>query len=180
MLSQYFHKSIATFFLLTISLVMLSSCGNKADSLKKLKIGDIAPDFMALDLAGQQVSMSSLRGNPIVLRFWSVDCKYCRADTPFFNVYYKRYKDQGLKVFYVNILSEENEVQKFIKDLDIQFPVLLDKDGRIAALYQIKLVPQTIIINPDHEIVAAQLGGVGEEELRLFLEPYLEWKLESE
>ncbi len=168
-----FKKQIVRIFALLLILLFVSSCGNTETGSKKLKIGDMAPDFTVNALGGQEVSMSSLKGNPIVLRFWSVDCKYCRADTPVFNVYYERYKDQGLNVFYVNILSDENDVHSFIKDLKIKFPVLMDKDGSIASSYQVKLVPQTIIINPDHQIVAAQLGGVGEEELRIFLEPYL-------
>ena len=152
--------------------VFIFSCGGETP--QKLKVGDQAPDFNSSDLNGHPVSLAAFRGNPVVLRFWSVGCKYCRADTPIFNSYFERYKDNGLKVLYINTQSAEQEVLDFVKDLEIAFPVLLDKQGTITADYQIRLVPQTIIISPDQKVVAARLGGVGEAELRKLLEDYLE------
>ena len=60
-------------------------------------------------------------------------------------------------------------MRKFVKDLEIGFPVLVDSDGKIAASYNIKVEPQTIFISPDHKLMTAILGGVSEEELKKIL-----------
>lgn len=151
--------------LLVLLLTTLLSCSS--DKKNILEIGDKAPDFTAKDLEQNSIRLSDWQGSPVILRFWSTDCKFCRADTPIFNRYFDKYKEKGLHVVYIN--TEENpqeNVAQFVRDLEIGFPVVLDNGGdEIASLYRVKVVPQTIIINPQGVITAAILGGVGEAEL---------------
>jgi peroxiredoxin len=165
-------KKILPAFLLCFLLLALVACSGGDSSTKKLKIGDPAPDFSGTDLNGQPVSLSSYQGKPVILRFWSTDCKFCRADTPIFNQYFEKYREAGLRVVYVNQHSDEATVRRFVADLEIGFPVLIDKDGAISTRYNIKVEPQTIIISPDHRILAAILGGVSEAELKNLLGGY--------
>ncbi len=153
-------------------LFVLAACSGGDQAARKLKIGDPAPDFSGTGLSGQPVSLAAYQGQPVILRFWSTDCKFCRADTPIFNRYFEKYKESGLRVIYVNRHSDEATVRRFVDDLAIGFPVLIDKDGAISTRYNIKVEPQTIIISPDHRILAAILGGVSEAELKNLLGGY--------
>jgi peroxiredoxin len=147
--------------------------GCAQENKKHLKIGDQAPSFNVEAITGGQVSLEAYKGNPVILRFWSTDCKYCRADTPIFNQYFDEYKGKGLKVVYINTAADNaGEVKDFIADLDIQFPVVLDTGGKIAESYGVKIVPQTIILNPEHKIITGILGGVSEAELQELLGPF--------
>jgi len=166
-------KKILPLFLLCSMLFVLGACSGGDSAAKKLKIGDPAPDFFGTDLSGHPLSLSEYQGQPVILRFWSTDCKFCRADTPIFNQYFEKYKEAGLRVVYINRHSDEATVRQFVADLEIGFPVLIDKDGAIASRYNIKVEPQTIIISPDHKIIAAMLGGVSEAELKNLLGGYL-------
>jgi peroxiredoxin len=168
-----FNK-ILSILLLCFLLITVTACSGSDQNVKKLKIGDPAPDFSGTDLNGRPLSLSQYQGQPVILRFWSTDCKYCRADTPIFNKYFEKYQAAGLRVVYVNRHSDEATVRRFVADLEINFPVFIDKDGAIAAHYNIKVEPQTIIISPDHRILAAILGGVSESELMNLLGEYLE------
>lgn len=152
----------------------LATCmGCSSDnSATTIKIGDHAPDFTATDLTGNIFTLSAAKGKPVVLRFWSTDCKYCRADTPIFNNYFNRYREHGLIVVYINRGADEAMVRGFVDDLDIPFPVIIDSDGAIARKYNIRLDPQTIVITPEQKIIAAILGGVGEEEFQALLGGY--------
>ncbi|OGQ99674.1 MAG: cytochrome C biogenesis protein [Deltaproteobacteria bacterium RIFOXYD12_FULL_55_16] len=164
-------KILAVFFLCSLVL-FLAACSDGDQAAKRLKVGDPAPDFSGTDLNGQPVSLLAYKGQPVILRFWSTECKFCRADTPIFNQYFEKYKDAGLRVVYVNRQSDEATVRRFVADLEIGFPVLIDKDGTISARYNIKIEPQTIIISPDHKLVTAILGGVSEAELKKLLGGY--------
>ena len=64
-------------------------------------------------------------------------------------------------------------VKAFTEDLEIVFPVALDRDGKMAADYQVRMVPQTVFISPDQKIITAILGGVGEAELDELVGKYL-------
>ncbi|HIJ89922.1 MAG: redoxin domain-containing protein [Desulfobulbaceae bacterium] len=173
-------KKILPVFLFCSVLFLLSACLGGNSAAKKLKIGDQAPDFSGTDLAGHPVSLSGYQGQPVILRFWSTDCKFCRADTPIFNQYFEKYKEAGLRVVYVNRHSDETAVRRFVADLEIGFPVLIDKDGTISTRYNIKVEPQTIVISPDHKIIAAILGGVSEAELKSLLGGYFSEKAEKQ
>ena len=165
-------KRILPIFLLCSVFFAIAACSGSDQAAKKLKLGDPAPDFSGNDLNGQPLSLAAYQGHPVILRFWSTDCKFCRADTPIFNQYFEKYKEAGLRVVYVNRHSDEATVRKFVADLEIGFPVLIDKDGAISSRYNIKVEPQTIIISPDHKIIAAILGGVSEAELKNMMGGY--------
>lgn len=166
-------RRLAMWFALVCFFTLLASACS-GDKSSRLKIGDRAPSFSIVDLQGQAITSGEWQGSPVILRFWDTECKYCRADSPIINSYFDTYREQGLKVLYVATANETIErVKAYIEELDIGFPVALDKDGTMAKEYQVSLVPQTIFISPDQKIITAVLGGVGEAELQELLGPYL-------
>ncbi len=158
-----FRKNLLLILSLTL-VFLLSGCQNE-ETGKPLHIGDQAPDFTLTDMNGVKLHLREWAGSPVILRFWNTDCKYCRADTPTFNDYFKRYSTQGLKVVYINSGASHQDVTTFIKELEIPFFVAMDQNGSVAARYKVKAVPQTIFIDPDQKIISAILGGVGKAEL---------------
>jgi len=161
------------FCLLIILVLLISSCTSD-EVIKELSVGDIAPDFCVKDLDGNIVILSYFKDQPVILRFWETDCRFCRADTPIINVYFDKYKDRGLKVFYISASTEtKSKVLSFIKDLEVAFPVIMDTDAKLADQYNVLLYPQTIMLSPGMKIRAIIPGGVGEAELEELVGPYL-------
>ncbi len=159
-------KTDLTRFCLLFLVFLLFGCVQEEKS-KSLQLGDIAPDFAVKDLNGEVVVLSSLQGSPVILRFFETNCRFCRADTPAFTKFYNAHKDQGMQVLYIGSFYEkEQDLQAFVKDLDLVFPVALDKQAKLADLYGIRAYPQTVFIGPDRKILAALLGGVGEAEMQ--------------
>jgi peroxiredoxin len=152
------------FLIFCLVFVFFAGCGQSGQS-DKLKIGGPAPDFAGVDLAGKPFALAGFAGQPVIIRFWSTECKFCRADTPAFNELYEKFHDKGLEIAYINTLSNLQQVNEFVAGLRISFPVIMDENGDIAQRYQIKLVPQTVVIDRNHTIVAAILGGVSEMEI---------------
>ena len=140
-----------------------------------LQAGQEAPDFAAKDLEGNVIVLSSLRGRPVIVRFWETDCRYCRADTPIFSAWFSKYQDRGLAVIYISSFHEKiDKVKDFIATQGVPFPVVMDEGGRLADLYQVKLYPQTFVISPEGLVVANLFGGVGEAELRELIGTYFQ------
>ena len=153
-------------------LFALVACGEGKKT--RLQIGDKAPDFSVNDMKGNKLRLSAWKGDPVILRFWDTECKYCRADTPVFNQYFEKYKEKGLKVVYINTSKESAEaVADFIKELGVPFPVVMEKGEEVAALFNVRIVPQTVVIDPEQKIIAAILGGVGEAELKELVGEFL-------
>ena len=69
---------------------LLLGCDRERETPQaNLQLGDSAPDFAAKDLDGNVTVLSSLRGSPVILRFFETHCRFCKADTPIFNEFYK-------------------------------------------------------------------------------------------
>ncbi len=153
--------------------LLMSSCSQEED-VEEVVVGATAPDFCLKDTEGNIVILSNYKEQPVVLRFFETDCRFCRADTPIINTYFEKYKDKGLQVFYVAAFHETEEtVNSFMQDLDVPFPVIIDKSGDLAELYNIILYPQTIVIAPGRKVQAIVPGGVGEAELDELVGPHL-------
>ncbi len=149
----------------TVLLIFFALSGCSSGNSTKLKIGDPAPDFLLEDLTGNKIQLSALQNQPVVIRFFITDCKFCKADTSIFNDYYNNHKDQGLMILYITTTTNQAQVGKFAADLNIPFPVAIDYGRKISKLFNVRVEPQTIILNSAHLIKGAILGGVTEPEL---------------
>jgi peroxiredoxin Q/BCP len=108
---------------------------------EELKIGDPAPDFRAVAVGGEygegrEVSLSDLRGSPVVLYFYPKD------DTPGCTVQACGIRDswsalkQHAKIFGVSIDPPARH-QKFIDKFTLPFPLLSDPDRKIVSDYDV-------------------------------------------
>jgi thiol-disulfide isomerase/thioredoxin len=75
-------------------------------------------------LSGTEVTTDSLKGSPVIVEFWGVNCGPCLAAMPMFNSLAKRHESKGLKIIGAHSQSAtDEEVQKVVKSLKIKFPV---------------------------------------------------------
>lgn len=153
---------------------LLLGCDKPTSHSGPWQLGDAAPDFAAKDLDGNVTVLSSLGNGPVILRFFESNCRFCKADTPILDAFYRRHRDQGLKVLYIGSFYEnEKSLRAFVAELNPGFPVILDQGAKLADLYDIRAYPQTIFLSPDQRFAGALLGAVGEAELNEILGKYL-------
>lgn len=158
-------------FSIVVSILLLNGCSG--DNKKAIRTGDILPPFSGTDLKGRNFSLESHKGSPVIIRFFLIDCPYCKADTPIFNKFYEKYRKKGFEIVYINNNgTTSDEVQNFIDELDIRFPVIYDPKGKLAQKYNVKVQPLALILSPEHKLLAALMGGVSEAELAELLDQY--------
>lgn len=112
-----------------------------------VEIGKTAPDFTLENLEGEPVSLSALRGRPVVLYFWATWCSYCTSDLPRLAEVYSRHRSDGLEVLAIDILESKERVARAAADLRLPFPVLLDADARASQLYAVRATPTYVFID---------------------------------
>ncbi len=129
--------------------------------------GKPAPDFTLKELGGGEVTLSSLKGEVVVLDFWATWCGPCKVGLPLLDEFAKWAADEGLKcrVFAVNVMErasgeKSTEVVKgFWDKQDYTVPVLLGSlDGALQKAYGISSIPITVIVGTDGVIAAVHRG----------------------
>lgn len=157
--------------LLVLFVPFTAGCSGKA---KHLKIGDAAPLFSSVDIHGNTISLATMKGKTVILRFFLPDCRYCKADTAAFSKIYQQYHDKGLEIIYIAVSPDTDMIKAFDHDLKLRFPLIQDSTSKIAAKYLVKAVPQAIVLSPALRIKAAIMGGVSEEELDQLVAQYVQ------
>ncbi len=112
------------------------------------EVGKRAPDFNLKDINGKAVKLSDFRGKIVILKFW-VDGQSARNEMPIIQEFYKNWQDQELVLLAVNWKQTPEEVEKFVKEKGLTFPVLLDEAGEVAMKYKVSpsTFPATFFID---------------------------------
>lgn len=131
--------------------------------------GKAAPDFKLNLLGGQPLSLGSLKGKVVVVNFWATWCEPCKAEMPLFESAYQEYPDR-LVILAVNDSETEDVVSRFVSDLGISFPVVLDSQAKVSSQYFIRAYPTSIFLDTKGVIRAQHVGVLNESLLNGYLE----------
>ncbi len=156
----------ACVLLFAISAVMAMVVWNGLDA------GQPAPSFSGPDLNDQPIELTDYAGKPVMLTFWSPDCSACREELPTLQ---SLATAANADVTLLTVVSKlpAADVQVFMQEAGLTFPVIVDETGSIATDYEITGVPVSYFINPDgridHSIIGADRQGALENNLFAWL-----------
>lgn len=121
----------------------------------------VAPDALFRTLSGETLDLSSYKGKPVLLSFWSTSCAICLQEMPKMKLLYRTLKDLGADMISItmpydppNLVLEETERQ------GLPFPVAIDLDGTLMRSFDIPGTPVKILISPEGYISETFLGAL--------------------
>jgi peroxiredoxin/outer membrane lipoprotein-sorting protein len=121
-------------------------------------IGQPAPDFTLENLEGEQVKLSDLKGQVVVLDFWATWCAPCIQAMPHLEKMHHDLADQDFRLFTINLREEDERVRDFMQSRNFDLPVLMDREGETAAKYQVGPIPHKVVIGKDGVVRQVFLG----------------------
>jgi len=105
-----------------------------------------APDFTLTTLDGETFTLSEYQGTPIVLNFWATWCGPCRSEMPALQTTSTRFQDR-VAIIGVDQAEGAAEVQRFVEEMGVTFPIPMDSDSTVGSLYAIQGMPTTFFID---------------------------------
>lgn len=140
-----------------------------AQQIKEGKIngpGTMLADFSQPDTTGSPVSLSSLRGNYVLVDFWASWCGPCRQENPNLVAAYNKYKSKNFTVLGVSLDKAKPAWIEAIMMDGLTWTHVSDLQGwqnSVAQQFQIFSIPQNFLIDPQGKIVGKNLRGAALE-----------------
>jgi len=133
-----------------------------------------APNFTLPQLTGDPVSLEAFRGHPVIMEFWATWCGPCHYSTPSLEAIYREHRNRGVSVLLINEGESAQALRTWVKGR-FTAPILLDDEGRVAALYGVTGLPTLIVVDRDGRIRYARSGYSGglEQNLRRIMNDLL-------
>ena len=108
--------------------------------------------------AAPSLDLAAYKGRVVVVDFWASWCTPCRRSIPWLNQMRAKYGDRGLVVIGVNVDKDGEDAARFLREVPIDFDVVYDRAGELAARYGVEGMPSTYVYSRDGVLVARHLG----------------------
>jgi peroxiredoxin len=119
-----------------------------------------ASEFMLTDLDGNSHGLEQYRGRVVLLNFWATWCKPCTTEMPAMQTAYDQLREKGFMVLAVNELEDEDKVREHILSHKHTFPVLLDRENKVANQYGVFGLPVSVFIDEQGVVREYIKGGL--------------------
>jgi peroxiredoxin Q/BCP len=135
---------------------------------ERLSPGDVAPDFTLPDADGNEITLSSLRGKPVILYFYpAASTPGCTKQACDFRDSLDHLASEGFAVLGVSP-DQPSKLAKFREKESLTFPLLSDPDKKVLQAYAaygekklygkvvVGVIRSTFVIDPKGTIELAQ------------------------
>jgi thiol-disulfide isomerase/thioredoxin len=108
-----------------------------------------APNFTLKSMGGNNLKLSEMTGNVVLINFWASWCGPCREEMPLLNALHKKYQPLGFTVLGVNVEENVDGARSFLKNVPVDFPILLDNTNKVSKQYKVVAMPTTVVVDRD-------------------------------
>jgi len=120
----------------------------------------VVPELKLSTIKGETISLTSLRGRPVLITFWATSCSGCVKEMPHLIELHNKYATQGLKIIGISMpYDRPDHVIKMAKQKALPYTIAMDITKQaVKAFGGVRLTPTTFLIAPNGTIVRQKIG----------------------
>ncbi len=99
------------------------------------------------DLGGNNHNLNDYRGQVVLVNFWATWCPPCIIEMPSMQRLKDKLAGRPFRILAVNVKESEGTIWKFHKLVKVDFPLLLDRDGRASEDWQVVVYPSSYLVD---------------------------------
>ncbi len=153
---------------------LTESTVEKIEGLKRVRVGQIAPEIVSKDSDGKTIALSTLIGKDVLMvYFWASWCEGCEAENPNIVRIYNKYKERGFDIYAVSLDKDKAEWFKAIKRHGFPWTNVSDLrewESEAVKAYNVNRTPGIYLLDKKGIIRSKNLGG---KELEMKIEELL-------
>ncbi|MNI19166.1 Thiol-disulfide oxidoreductase ResA [compost metagenome] len=130
-------------------------------------------DFTLMDLNGERVTLSDLKGKNVYINFWATWCKWCIKEMPDMEKVYHEYKDDNIVILAVDVGESQDKVTQYLNEHPYSFRVLLDPDKKVTEAFKLRSIPVSIFVDKNGRIAYNRVGTLTEDQMRTVIKGLL-------
>jgi cytochrome c biogenesis protein CcmG, thiol:disulfide interchange protein DsbE len=130
---------------------------------------DGAPVFRAPGLLGGCVDLARFRGRPTVVNFWASYCTPCLKEMPAFEEVYQELDGEDVAFLGLAVNDRVDDALQMVEQTGVTYPTAQDKDASVITALEGIVLPTTVLLDADGNVVADHSGELTADELRRLL-----------
>ncbi len=150
---------------------MLDTPASNAEASEGIHRGDLARNFAASGPDDLRMTLSELRGRPVVINFWATWCTSCLAEMPVLEQQRLAHEEDGIAIVAVNVGEGAGDAREFIESLELfEFVLAMDPDLTVSDAYSVRGLPHSLFIDREGVIRAEYRGQLDEETMNSYVQ----------
>jgi peroxiredoxin len=133
-----------------------------------LQVGHLAPEltgqsdngstFQLTDLAGNPLTLASLRGRAVWVNFWASWCPPCQSETPTLRAMDEQYESRGLTLIAIQVQQTVDEGESYAARYGLKYAIGADVSAAVFRTYHVYALPTQFFIDPEG-VIRAVING---------------------
>lgn len=124
-----------------------------------VKVGQKVPAFTVKMFDGTTIDVKDLEGKVVLLNFWATWCPPCRQELSRVQKdIIDRFKGKDFVFLPISRQDSYEKIEAFRKQTGHQFPMGMDPDRKIYALFATATIPRNFLIDKTGKILLAEEG----------------------
>jgi peroxiredoxin len=158
----------AKFLLISLSILTLGLLAGVGESgisdpyaaagLQRVMGDTEAPAFSSRTVDGNSMDSNSLRGKVVLVNFWATWCGPCKEEMPALQRLKETFRPDEFELVAITTDQQRTEIQAFVKDLRLEFPILLDETKDISGAFGVRGLPTTVVIDQQGRLRGRAVG----------------------